>query len=214
MAEYAAYGVLRFQRRMAEYEESQFGAQWMPLAPRFARGCTVGVLGLGVIGSVVAKRLAQAGYPTAGWARTARQMQGVEVFSGATGLRPLLKRSLVAINVLPLTPETENLFDAAAFADMPRGSFLVNIGRGEHVVDADLVAALNAGQLEGAMLDVFRDEPLARSHPFWRHPKIVVTPHVAAPTIAAEVQAQIIENIRRMERGEAPIGQVDLARGY
>jgi len=90
----------------------------------------------------------------------------------------------------------------------------VNIGRGAHLVDRDLIDALDSGQLEGAMLDVFREEPLPDSHPFWRHPKIVVTPHVAAPTIASEVQAQVIDNIRRLERGEAPIGLVDLARGY
>ncbi|MGH8760153.1 MAG: NAD(P)-dependent oxidoreductase, partial [Burkholderiales bacterium] len=120
----------------------------------------------------------------------------------------------VVVNVLPLTPQTENILDAAAFAAMPRGGYVVNIGRGAHLVDHDLIAALDSGQLAGAMLDVFREEPLPSSHAFWRHRKVVVTPHVAAPTIASEVQAQVIENIRRLERGDPPIGLVDIARGY
>jgi glyoxylate/hydroxypyruvate reductase A len=214
MAEYALHGVLRYQRRMAEYESLQGRSRWEHLEPRFARDLTVGVLGLGVIGRRVAERIAACGYPVAGWTRTAKPIAGMEMFSGAAGLRPFLQRSRVVINVLPLTPETENILNAEAFAAMPRDGFVVNIGRGAHIVDADLLAALDSGQLEGAMLDVFREEPLPASHPFWRHPKILVTPHIAAPTIASEVQGQILDNIRRLERGEAPLGAVDLKQGY
>lgn len=214
MAEYALFGVLRYQRRMAEYETLQLRAQWEPFEPRFARDLTVGVLGLGIIGRRVAERMVACGYPTASWTRSARLAETMEVFSGAAGLRPFLQRSRVVINVLPLTAETENLLDAEAFAAMPRGGFLINIGRGAHVVEADLLEALDSGRLEGAMLDVFREEPLPASHPFWKHPRVLVTPHIAAPTIAAEVQAQIVDNIRRMERGEAPTGAVDLKKGY
>jgi glyoxylate/hydroxypyruvate reductase len=214
MAEYALYGVLRYQRRIVEYESLHARSHWEQLEPRFARELTVGVLGLGVIGRRVAERIAACGYPTAAWTRTARRTDAMEVFSAAAGLRPFLQRSRVVINVLPLTPETENLLNAEAFAAMPRGGFVINMGRGAHIVDADLLAALDSGQLEGAMLDVFRDEPLPASHPFWHHPGILVTPHVAAPTIASEVQSQIVENIKRMERGEAPLGAVDLKKGY
>jgi glyoxylate/hydroxypyruvate reductase A len=214
MAEYAMYAVLRFQRRMSEIEALQRQARWNQLDPFFIRDFPVGVMGLGVIGTVVAQRLAAAGYSIAGWAKNPKQLDGVEVFSGSEAFKGFLSRSRVVVNALPLTPQTENILDAAAFAAMPRGGYIVNIGRGAHLVDRDLIVALDNGQLEGAMLDVFREEPMPSSHPFWRHPKIVVTPHVAAPTIASEVQAQVIENIRRLERGDLPIGLADIARGY
>ena len=214
MADYAMYAVLRFQRRMGEIESLQRQALWNQLDPFFTRDFPVGVMGLGVIGSVVAQRLAAAGYAVAGWARTPKQLYDVEVFAGSRTFKKFLSRSRVVVNALPLTPQTENILDAAAFASMPRAGYVINIGRGAHLVDQDLIAALDSGQLDGAMLDVFREEPLPSSHPFWRHPKVVVTPHVAAPTIASEVQAQVIENIRRLERGESPLGLVDRDRGY
>ncbi|HKQ23615.1 MAG TPA: glyoxylate/hydroxypyruvate reductase A [Burkholderiales bacterium] len=214
MADYATYAVLRFQRRMREIEALQRQARWNQIDPFFTRDFPVGVMGLGVIGSVVALRVAAAGYAVAGWARSPKQLPGVEVFSGSGTFKKFLSRSRVVVNALPLTPKTESILDAAAFASMPRGGYVVNIGRGAHLVDQDLIAALDSGQLDGAMLDVFREEPLPSSHPFWGHPKIVVTPHVAAPTIASEVQAQVIENIRRLERGESPVGLVDRDRGY
>jgi glyoxylate/hydroxypyruvate reductase len=214
MAEYAAYAVLRFQRRMREYEGAQRAARWQEFDPIYARDFPVGVMGLGVIGEVVARRLAALGYPVAGWTRSPRRVDAIEVFSGRDNFARFLARSQVIVNVLPLTPETENILNAKALAAMPKGAFLVNIGRGKHVVDRDLIDALDSGQLGGAALDVFREEPLPASHPFWRHPGIVLTPHVAAPTVASEVQTQIIENIKRIERGEVPTGRVDLARGY
>ena len=214
MADYATYAVLRFQRRMREIEALQRQARWNQIDPFFTRDFPVGVMGLGVIGSVVAQRVAAAGYAVAGWARSPKQLSSVEVFSGSGTFKKFLSRSRVVVNALPLTPQTESILDAAAFASMPRGGYVVNIGRGAHLVDRDLIAALDSGQLDGAMLDVFREEPLPSSHPFWGHPKIVVTPHVAAPTIASEVQAQVIENIRRLERGESPVGLVDRDRGY
>ena len=214
MAEYAMYAVLRFQRRMGELETLQRQARWTQLDPFFTRDFPVGVMGLGVIGSVVAKRIAASGYAVAGWARSPKHIEGVEVFAGGENFSRFLSRSRVVVNALPLTPQTENILDAAAFAAIPRGGYVVNMGRGAHLVDRDLIAALDSGHLEGAMLDVFREEPLPSSHAFWRHPGIVVTPHVAAPTIASEVQAQVIDNIRRLERGESPLGLVDRDRGY
>ena len=214
MADYAMYAVLRFQRRMGEIEALQRQARWNQLDPFFTRDFPVGVMGLGVIGSVVAQRVAAAGYAVAGWARSPKQFDGIEVFAGSGTFKKFLYRSRVVVNALPLTSQTENILDAAAFASIPKGGYVVNIGRGAHLVDRDLIAALDSGHLDGAMLDVFREEPLPSSHPFWGHPKIVVTPHVAAPTIASEVQAQVIDNIRRLERGDPPIGLVDIVRGY
>jgi glyoxylate/hydroxypyruvate reductase A len=125
-----------------------------------------------------------------------------------------LSRTNVLVNFLPLTPATDGLLNARLFARLPRGACLVNLARGGHVVDADLIAALDSGQLGGAMLDVFNDEPLPADHPFWKHPRIIVTPHVAAVTLASEAAAQVIANLQRLERGEAPLGAVDRNLGY
>jgi glyoxylate/hydroxypyruvate reductase A len=214
MAEYALYAVLHFQRRMADYFGQQRAAIWQRHDELLARQWPVGVMGLGAIGAAVAQRIAAQGYPTAGWSRSGKSIEGVEGFVGVRGLDPFLARTRVLVNVLPLTPQTRGILSARNFASMPRGSYVVNIGRGGHVVDADLIGALDSGQLAGAMLDVFEEEPLPAAHPFWRHPKIVVTPHVAAPTLASESESQVIENIRRLERGEAPLGVVDRNKGY
>lgn len=214
MAEYALYAVLHFQRRMAAYDLQQKDARWEPLPWKLAPDWPVGVMGLGIMGERVASRIAALGYPVAAWVRHARPGGAVEIFTGRSRFHDFLGRSRVVVNVLPLTSETESILDAAAFAAMPRGGYVVNIGRGAHIDDAALVSALDAGQLDGAMLDVFREEPLPASHAFWRHPKIVVTPHVAAPTLVDVASAQVVENVRRMERGEAPLGLVERTRGY
>jgi glyoxylate/hydroxypyruvate reductase A len=214
MAEYALYAVLHFQRTMPAYLAQQQSATWRRVPWSLAPDWPVGVMGLGVIGGVVARYLADAGYPVAAWVRKPRAVEGLEVFAGAAQLPAFLARSKVVVNVLPLTPQTRDILGARAFSAMPRGSFVVNIGRGEHVVEEDLLAALDAGQLAGAALDVFRQEPLPADHPFWRHPRILVTPHTAAPTIIEAAGAQVVDNVRRMERGEAPLGLVDRRRGY
>ncbi len=214
MAEYALYAVLHFQRRMADYFEQQRTAVWRRHDELLARRWPVGVMGLGVIGAFVAQRIAAQGYPVAGWSRSGKSVEGVEVFAGATGFDPFLARTRVLLNVLPLTLDTRGILNSRTFTAMPRGGYVVNIGRGGHMVDADLIAALDSGQLAGAMLDVFEQEPLPAMHPFWRHPKVIVTPHVAAPTLASESEAQVIDNIRRLERGEPPLGLVDRDRGY
>ncbi|HWA13487.1 MAG TPA: glyoxylate/hydroxypyruvate reductase A [Burkholderiales bacterium] len=214
MAEYALYAVLHFQRTMRGYLEQQRSGTWRRIPWSLAPDWPVGVMGLGVIGSVVARYLSGAGYPVAAWVREPRTVEGLEVYAGAAQLPAFLARSRVVVNVLALTPQTRDILDARAFGAMPRGSFIVNIGRGEHVVEDDLLRALDAGQLAGAALDVFRQEPLPADHPFWRHPGILVTPHTAAPTIIEAAGAQVVENVRRIERGEAPLGLVDRRRGY
>ena len=214
MAEYALYAVLHFQRRMSDYCEQQRAVVWQRRDELLARHWTVGVTGLGVIGATVAKRIAAQGYPVLGWSRSGQSVKGVKVFAGATGLELFLARTRVLVNVLPLTSQTRGILNSRTFAAMPRGSYVVNIGRGGHLVDADLITALDSGRLAGAMLDVFEQEPLPATHPFWRHPKIIVTPHVAAPTLASESESQVIENIRRMEGGQSPLGLVDRDKGY
>ncbi len=214
MAEYALYAVLHFQRRMGDYFEQQRTAIWCPRDELLAKHWPVGVMGLGVLGSTVARRIATQGYPVAGWSRNGNPVEGIEVHAGATGFDSFLARSRVLVNVLPLTPHTRGVLNARTFSTMPAGSYVVNIGRGGHVNEADLIAALDSGQLAGAMLDVFDQEPLPAVHPFWRHPRIIVTPHVAAPTLASESEAQVVGNIGRLERGEKPLGLVDRKKGY
>ena len=214
MAEFALYAVLHFQRRMADYFEQQRAAIWRPREELLARQWPVGVMGLGVIGATVAQRIAAQGYPVAGWSRGGKSVKGVEVFAGAAGFEPFLASTKVLVNALPLTPQTRGILCAETFAAMPRGSYVVNIGRGGHAIDVDLIAALDSGQLAGAMLDVFEPEPLPATHLFWRHPKVIVTPHVAAPTIASEAEAQVVENIKRLECCEPPLGVIDRIKGY
>jgi glyoxylate/hydroxypyruvate reductase A len=195
-----------YARNLDAHERAQRASTWDYLMPTGVGSFTVGVMGLGVIGAATALRLAANGFPVRGWARSAKTLEGVACFSGAAGLTEFLSGTRILINLLPLTPQTEGILDARLFAALPQGAFVVNIGRGAHLVDADLLAALDSGHLAGATLDVFR--------PFWLHPRILMTPHVAGtgdPDSAAQVVA---ENIRRAKRGEALLNEVDRARGY
>jgi glyoxylate/hydroxypyruvate reductase A len=182
--------------------------------PAGVKSFTAGVMGLGAIGSATALRLAANGFTTRGWARSAKALGGVTCFSGEATLPEFLSETQILVNLLPLTPQTENILDAKLFAMLPKGAFVINIGRGAHLVDADLLAALDSGHIAGATLDVFRPEPLPPGHPFWQHPRILMTPHVAGtgdPDSAAQVVA---ENIRRAKSGEPLLNEVDRARGY
>jgi glyoxylate/hydroxypyruvate reductase len=214
MSEYALYGVLHFHRSMDRYAELQRRGEWRQLPAVAAARRTVGVMGLGVLGGDFVRKLVALGFRILGWSRTPRELLGVISFHGREGLQPFLKQTDILCNFLPLTAETDRLLTAATFALMPRGAFLVNIARGAHMDEDDLVAALDSGQLGGALLDVFRHEPLPPGHPFWQHPKIVVTPHVAAQAIPELMVSQVVDNIRRIERGEPPLGLVDPSRGY
>ena len=213
MAEYAAYGVLHFHRRMHEYALLQREARWEPLPPMATDECVVGVMGLGVLGAEAARLIARMGYPVLGWSRTPKRMPGITCYA-ADDLERFLAHARVLVNFLPLTRTTEGLLNARLFSRLPRGACLVNLARGGHVVDADLIAALDSGQLGGALLDVFNDEPLPPDHPYWKHPRVIVTPHIAAVTLASEAAAQVIANLQRLERGEQPLGIVDRQAGY
>ncbi|UCH47607.1 MAG: glyoxylate/hydroxypyruvate reductase A [Betaproteobacteria bacterium] len=214
MAEYAVYAVLHFHRRMRDYEKQQKQRIWNQLAPMPARSWSVGIMGTGVIGGLILEHLVTLGYLACGWSRSGTSIQGVESFAGEAELEAFLSKCRVVINVLPLTPHTIGILGRRTFNAMPRGSYVVNIGRGGHLIEEELVAALDSGQIAGAMLDVFNEEPLPQSSPLWSHPNVIVTPHIAGVTIAAEAEAQVIENVKRMERGEQPVGVVDRAKGY
>ncbi len=214
MAEYAMYGVLHFHRAMDRYAAMQRERVWrqLPAVPPSQR--TVGVMGLGVLGGDFACKAQVMGFRVIGWSRRARGLEGVAEHHGMEGLAPFLAATQILVNFLPLTQDTHGILDRNLFAQLPRGAFLVNLARGGHLVENDLIEALDSGQLGGALLDVFVREPLPAEHAFWTHPKIVVTPHIAGQAIADLMVEQVVDNIRRLERGETPSGLVDRRRGY
>jgi glyoxylate/hydroxypyruvate reductase len=215
MSEYCALAVLRYHRSADTYDAFQRARQWksLPNEPA-AADRRVGILGMGEIGRDLASKLAPFGFRLAGWSRTERRLPGVECFHGAGGFKPFLARSEIVVCLLPLTPETEGILNAEAFAALPKGAVVVNAARGGHVVEPDLAAALDSGHLAAAQLDVFRQEPLPSDHPFWTHAKIRITPHNAGTTNPDTAAAQIVENLRRLRAGEPLLNIVDPARGY
>lgn len=214
MSEYAIYWALRHHRDVDGYMELQRRKVWeeIPFTDTALR--RVGILGLGEIGADTARKFAMLGFPTAGWSRTPRKIDGVECLHGPEGLPALLARSDILIDVLPMTPQTANMLDARAFARLPRGAYFINMARGGHVVDADLLAALDSGHLAGATLDVFHIEPLPTDHPYWTHPKVRVTPHVAGPTNPRTAAASVADNVRRLRAGQPLVNLIDRAAGY
>jgi glyoxylate/hydroxypyruvate reductase A len=214
MSEYALYGVLHFHRQMHRYALFQREGQWRALEPVDAAQRSVGVMGLGVLGNDFVRKLAPLGFRVLGFSRTPRQLAGVLSFHGEEGLRAFLARSEILVNFLPLTAQTQRILNAERLAWLPRGACIVNIARGGHVDEDALLVALDSGHIGGALLDVFDREPLPPEHPFWRHPRVFVTPHVAAQAVAELAVSQVIDNIRRIERGEQPIGLVMIERGY
>jgi glyoxylate/hydroxypyruvate reductase A len=214
MSEYVVLQVLRLHRRDLAYRDQQQAGVWRELDQQNAAERRVGILGLGELGRDAAKKLKALGFDVAGWSRGEKSIPGVEGFAGATGLPRLLGRSEILVCLLPLTPETEGILNAGTLALLPKGAALINAARGAHLVEEDLLAALASGQISAAVLDVFREEPLPADHPFWHHPRVIVTPHVAAFTNAASAAPIIIDNIRRFEEGRPLLNRVYPARGY
>jgi glyoxylate/hydroxypyruvate reductase A len=214
MCEYIALQVLRLHRQDIGYRAQQVAAEWRELPQKNAAERRVGILGFGILGQAAGRALRSLGFDVAGWSRTAKTVPGFATHAGTAGLDEMLSRSDILVCLLPMTPETENILDAGLFARLPRGAGLVNAGRGRHLIEADLLAALDSGQLSAAVLDVFRDEPLPPGHPFWRHPRIVVTPHVAADTHPPTALPIIAAAIRDCEAGRPVANLVDPARGY
>lgn len=214
MAEYVCHAVIRHFREFDACEAAMRAGQWAFRKPRLRQDFPVGVMGLGVLGARVAKALAHFDFPVNGWSRSPKALDGVRTFSGAAGMSDFLAASRVLVNLLPLTPETENILNRASLSRLQAGGHVINVARGAHLVDADLIALLDSGHLAGATLDVFRTEPLPAGHPFWRHPRITLTPHTSARTLRDESIAQIVGKIGALERGEAIAGIVDPVRGY
>lgn len=214
MSEYAIYWALRHHRDIDKYSASQRARTWKPEDFVDTIHRRIGVMGLGTIGQDTARKFAMLGFPTAGWSRTAKTIAGIETFHGADGFRNFLACTDILVDVLPLTRDTRGLLDAGAFAALPRGAYFINMARGGHVVDADLLAALDSGHLSGAALDVFNTEPLPSNHPYWTHPRVHVTPHIAGATNPRTASPGVIENIKRLRAGQPLINTVDPKTGY
>jgi glyoxylate/hydroxypyruvate reductase A len=213
MVEWVTGHVLRHHLGIDAFLALQDGT-WAPVYPPLARDRRIAVLGLGELGAACAGMLAALNFDVAGWSRTPRRIAGVETFAGPDGLRAAMTGAEIAVLLLPLTPETENLVTAERLAWLAPGAVLINPGRGALIDDAALIAALDAGHLAHATLDVFRTEPLPPDHPFWAHPKVTVTPHVASETRPRTASRTIAENVRRGEAGEPFLHVVDRSRAY
>lgn len=214
MSEYVLLHVLRHHRRVPELEAQQRRREWVQLPYPLPWQRKVGIMGLGVLGSDTAAKLAALGFDVAGWSRTGKDLPGVACFHGPDGLAPFLARSEILVCMLPLTRETAGILGSRTFARLPRGAAVINAARGGHVVAEDLIAALDSGQLGYATLDVFTPEPLPPDHPFWTHPRITVTPHVASLTQSQTAAAVIVEGMRRARAGQNLEHVVDVAAGY
>ncbi|MCK0150586.1 glyoxylate/hydroxypyruvate reductase A [Marivita sp. S6314] len=187
---------------------------WIADAPPVAADRPVGILGLGELGSACGQALQQLGFPVTGWARSPKTVEGIPCLTGPDGLREVLRQSQIVVLLLPSTPSTENTLNAETLALMPKGAFVVNPGRGPLIDDDALLAALDSGHIAHATLDVFRTEPLPKDHPYWSHPRVTVTPHIASETRAPSASRAIVENIRRGEAGEPFLYLVDRDAGY
>jgi glyoxylate/hydroxypyruvate reductase A len=217
MAEYVCHAVIRHFREFDGYEADVKQGTWSYRKPRLRQDFPVGVMGLGVLGERVARALAQFDYPVLGWSRSAKTIAGVQCFSGQAGLDDFLSSTRVLVCLLPLTPDTQGIMNRQTLSRLRPGGYVVNVARGTHLVDEDLIALLDSGHLAGATLDVFRTEPLPAAHPFWKHPRITVTPHTSARTLREESIAQIAGKIAALHAG-LPItslaGVVDPKKGY
>ena len=214
MSDYALYWALRHHRDIDKYAVSQRAKQWKVEDFVDTIHRRIGILGLGTIGQDTAKKFAALGFPTAGWSRTAKTLPGIETFHGRDGLGRLLAQSDILVNVLPLTRDTRGLLDAKLFAALPKGAYFINMARGGHVVDEALLAALDSDHLSGAVLDVFNQEPLPAEHPYWTHPKVHVTPHIAGATNPRTASPGVIENIKRLRSGGELLHRIDPKTGY
>ena len=214
MSHYALHWVLHFQRNFHLYAEQHRAGTWQRHPYRDVSEVGIGVLGLGGMGTPIARMFAGLGFAVAGWSRSRKTIDEVTCFAGMDELSDMLAKSDIVVSVLPLTRETEGLLNHDRFAEMQPGSFLVNIGRGPVIDDADLIAALDSDQIAAAALDVFGVEPLPADHPFWRHSRVYVTPHAAGPTKDISAIEQIVRNIRRIERSKVPYPVWNWELGY
>lgn len=214
MEEYVTCFALLFMRRLDEYRSQNLDGHWTQLSPRSRAMFPIGIMGLGVLGSRVARFLRDIGFPVLAWTRASKRIGGVKFFAGDAALSEFLRQVIMLVCMLPLTDATRGILNRANLSRLPRGAYVVNVARGDHLVAEDLVQLLDDGHLAAAALDVFPEEPLPSASSLWRHPRIWITPHVAAEALANESMRQIATKIRALELGGTVTGLVDRDRGY
>ena len=214
MTEYVIMHVLRFHRDMPAYQTAQANQEWRKASIIRPEHRRIGFLGFGIMAKAPALMLRSLGFKVSAWVRSPRPAAEVPTFHGRGQLETFLNQTDIAVCLLPLTRETEGIFCARTFAMMPRGAMLINVGRGKHVVDEDLIAALDSGQLSYAALDALWPEPLPRESPLWLHPKVTVMPHVARRPTVAQLVDEIVANIRSLRAGGPLLQEVDVTMGY
>lgn len=214
MVEYVVGHVLRHHLGMDAHIHGQDGVWRNTILPPLARERPVTVLGLGALGSEAAKALAALNFPVTGWSRTQKEVLGVRCLSGPAGLEEALRSAAILVLLLPATADTDGLLNAERLALLPKGAVIINPGRGWLIDDEALLEALDEGRVGHATLDVFRVEPLPPDHPYWAHPRVTVTPHIAADTRIGSAAAKLVATIRKIEAGEQVPELVDRARGY
>tara|TARA_R110001583_G_scaffold85586_4_gene224422 strand:- start:205 stop:1125 length:921 start_codon:yes stop_codon:yes gene_type:complete len=202
MLEYILWGILNYQRDFEQYRDCQAKKQWQNFVQRPASETQIGLLGLGEIGAYVAEKLAQFGYTVHGWSRNQKALVGVNCLNGEEGLNTLLSKADVLVNLLPLNPHTQGILSQTTFSKMPQNAYLINCGRGKHVINNDLIHAIHDGHLKGALLDVFDEEPLPSDHPLWTNKGIIITPHIASSSSLSATVNQVVVNMMLLEKGE------------
>lgn len=214
ITQYVVAMTLSYIKRLTHWQQCQQQNRWCKQPPFNFAQRQIGIMGLGFLGKKAANALHDLGLHVTGWSRTKKVSDKIQCFSGTQEFELFLSQSDVLICMLPLTSQTENILNKDTFTHLPFGAYLINLARGHHLVEADLLAALESGQLSGACLDVFRQEPLPKKHPFWTHPKIQVTPHIASVTNPLTIAPQLVENYHRALKGFELLNQVDITRGY
>ncbi|MEM9143702.1 MAG: glyoxylate/hydroxypyruvate reductase A [Bacteroidota bacterium] len=214
MSEHVLALFLAYLKNLYHYKVDQFNGVWRTIPYKRITDCRVGILGLGALGTVLAKDLVNLGCEVQGWSSSPKTIGGVQSFSGVKELPGFLAASQVLVCLLPLTKDTLGILNTPFFELLPKGAFVINVARGGHMVDQDLLDMLDAGHLSGAALDVYHEEPLPAQHPFWNHPKIHMTPHYASVSDTQSVVPQIVENYRRLRTGEPLLHLVSKDRGY
>jgi glyoxylate/hydroxypyruvate reductase A len=214
MAEYLLLAVLYRMRHFDRYRLEQMQRSWRQRVPEQASTTRIGIMGLGQLGRHAACAFRSLEFPVSGWSRTLKSIDGVDTFAGKEGFGSFLSNLRVLVCLLPLTEATRGILSRRTFSGLPDGAYLINSARGEHLVEEDLLEALDEGKVSGACLDVFRTEPLPGDHPFWGRPEILVTPHISSLTNPKEVCPQILDNYRRLVQGRPLVHLVDRDKGY
>ncbi len=214
MAEFVLALIMSHLRDLNAFQTKQSQSIWKPAEYLRIGEVKVGIMGMGAIGKHVALELQKTGFNVTGWARTPKDFEKVPVYSGAAGLSGFLSGTNILVCILPLTPQTKGILDKKTFSQLPKNAFIINVGRGEHLVEDDLMQYISDGHLSGASLDVFAEEPLPPGSLLWKHPRIHITPHIASLTNPDSVAPQIVENYHRMRRGDKLVNIVSRDIGY